>query len=326
MSVVESEIRPFWMPGLNQIVGSQKCSFVKWLLKQEYYIYLPISQKKFILDLARNDYINNMLSAFAFDCNRMASAAFETMYFIEKSHKLPKSTAWLIIKSYYAAFFAAHAITRMLGIGCSQLDKQQAGKIYEIATLFNNNNGLNISSSYYRCIYNQGKQQLLFDDIKSKGGTHESFWKIFYMTIQDISNKILSSGRIASQSQQVSIKLNELCGILCYQGRNGGNWLSSVRNQVNYRHEFDTWFPYHRKRQQSIENIYSNCLMWLDDPMNINLVIKPSEPIDMFINACSFIVGLCRVLIQDMSDRCSKGKSYLKDGSIKLLHQCSRNY
>ena len=66
--------------------------------------------------------------------------------------------------------------------------------------------------------------------------------------------------------------------------------------------------------------------MWLDDPININLVIKPSKPVDMFISACSFIVGLCRVLIQDMSERCSKGKSYLKDGSLKLLNQCSRNY
>lgn len=214
----------------------------------------------------------------------------------------------------------------MLGVSCSQLDKQQADKIHEIATLYSNSNSFNISSSYYSCVYSEVNKQLLFDNIKSKGGTHESFWKIFCTKIQEISNKILSLRRITSQSQQVSTKLGELCNILCYQGRNGGNWLSSVRNQVNYRHELDVWFPYNQKRQQSIENTYNNCLMWLNDPMNINLMIKPSQPIDLFISACAFIVGLCRVLVLDMSGRCSQGKSYLKDGSLRLLHQCSENH
>lgn len=320
MSIAVNEIRPFWMPGLNEIVGQQKYSFVKWLLKQEYYIYSPISQYQFILDLRSNNNVNNMLSAFAFDCNRMASAAFETMCFIQQSKKLPKSTAWLIIKLYYAAFFSAHAIIRMLGISCSQLDRQQVNKIHEIAKLFGNDNGLNISSSYYSCVYNQNKTQLSFDNIKSKGGTHESFWKIFCDKIQDISNEVLSSGKIARQSQQVSIKLNELYGILRYQGHNGGNWLSSVRNKINYRHESNAWFPYRKTKQQNVEQIYRYCLTWLNDPMEINLVIKPSKPIDMFISACNFIVGLCRVLVQDMSDRCSKGKSYLKYGSLRLLN------
>lgn len=326
MSILVNEIRPFWMPGLNEITGQQQYSFVKWLLNQEYYIYSPLAQNKFTLDLVKNEYIHNMLSGFAFDCNRMASAAFETMYFIEKSHKLPKSTAWLIIKSYYAAFFAAHSIIRILGISCSQLDKKQVNKIHEIATLYNQSNGLNISSSYYSCTYNRSNQKLFFDNIKSNGGTHESFWKIFYTTIQDVSNKILFSGKILSQSQQVSTKLDELCNILSYRGKNGGNWLSAIRNQVNYRHELNVWFPYYRERKQNIEKIYNDCSMWLNDPMNINLVINPSKPVYIFIRACSFIVGICRELVQDMSRRCSSGNSYLKNGSMRLLNQCSENY
>ncbi len=327
MSIAVSEIRPFWMHELNEIVGKQKFGLSKWLSKGEYYyISLPITQNQFTLDLSGQGFTENMLSAFAYDCNRMASATFETMFSIEKSTKLPNSIAWLIIKLYYAAFYAGHAIIRMLGISCSQLEKQSTDKICEIAKLFNNDNGLNIPSSYYRCVYNQTDKQLLFDNIKSQGGTHESFWKAFCIKIQDLSNQILSSGKIPVQSQQVSTKLEELCKILCHQGHNGGNWLSSVRNKVNYRHELDAWFPYNQKRKQSIENTYNNCLMWLDDPMNINLVIKPSQPINLFISSCAFIVGLCRVLIKDMSDRCSKGKSYLKDGSLRLLHQCSENY
>lgn len=326
MSILVNEIRPFWLQGLNEIVGQQKNSFVSWLLKKEYCIYLPISQSNFTLDIVSNQYCQNLLSGFAFDCNRMASAAFETMYIIEQNRKLPKSTSWLIIKSYYAAFFAAHSIIRMLGISCSQLRKHQASEIVEVAKLFENDNGKTISSSYYSCIYNQSENQLLFENIKSKGGTHESFWQIFLKSIKDLSTSILSSGKIVLQSQQVSTKLDELCRILCYEGHNGGNWLSSVKNQVNYRHELSAWFPYSRKRQQSVDAAYSNSEMWVNDPMNISLLVNYSNPINMFLNACSFIVGLCRELIQDMSSRCSRGKSYLKDGAIRLLHQCSENY
>lgn len=324
MSIAVNQIRPFWMPGLNDIVGKQEFGLAQWLSEGEYYyISSPISQNQFILDLSGKGFTENMLFSFAYDCNRMASAAFETMYSIEKITKLPTSTAWLIIKLYYAAFYSGHAIIRMLGISCSQLGKQPANKIYEIAKLFGKDNGINISSSYYSCIYNKSKQELSFDNIKVKGGVHESFWKIFYDRIQELGNSVLASPIIGSQSHDVSTKLKKLCKILSYGGQNGGNWLSSIRNQVNYRHELDTWFPHRKQSQQSVEKMFNECSMWLNDPMDINLAIQSSKPINLFINACNFIVALCRVLIQDMSQRCSKGKSYLKDGSLKLLNQCT---
>lgn len=323
MSIAVNEIRPFWMPGLNEVVGSQNYSLAEWLLRQEYYIYSAISQNQFILDLPGGDFVNNMLKAFAYDCNRMASAAFETMYSIERNAKIPKSTAWTIIKSYYAAFFAGHTIIRILGISCSQLSNHPAKKVGEIARLYSNDNGFNISSSYYSCIYNRNRQQLAFDNIKSKGGVHESFWKVFYDCIQDLGERILNSPVIISESQDVFSKLDELCQILSYKGHNGGNWLSSIRNRVNYRHELDTWFPHRKIKDKNVENIYRGSFQWLDDPMKINLVIQPAKPLLLFISACNFIVALCRVLIIDMSQRCSRGKSYLVSGSLKLLNQCT---
>ncbi|MEM8674963.1 MAG: hypothetical protein AAGF83_13975 [Cyanobacteria bacterium P01_G01_bin.67] len=258
MSIIATEIRQFWMPGLNEIVGKQRSGLVKWLSNGEYYyISSPISQNQFTLDLSGKGFANRMLFAYAYDCNRMASAAFETMWSIEKSTKLPNSTAWLLIKSYYAAFYAGHAIIRMLGVSCSQLNKQAAGKVHEIAKLFENDNGLNISSSYYSCKYNQRKQELVFDNIKAKGDVHESFWNIFYEHIKQLAKSILGSPIILSQSQDIFNKLNELCLILCCRGHNGGNWLSAIRNRVNYRHELDAWFPHPSKGKQSFENMYN---------------------------------------------------------------------
>ncbi|NJR44601.1 MAG: hypothetical protein HC775_01580 [Hyellaceae cyanobacterium CSU_1_1] len=324
MSIAVSEIRPFWMPELNEVAGNQKFGLSEWISKGEYYyISSPIFQDQFTLDLSGKSFQQNMLFAFAFDCNRMASAAFETMYSIEKSTKLPNSVAWLIIKSYYAAYYAGHAIIRMLGISCSQLNQKSASKLCEISQLNQNNNVLNIPSSYYSCIYDGNTYELSFKNIKSKGGVHESFWKIFYERIQNLSKSILTKPIVVQRSQDVFKKLDELCKILCYRGFNGGNWLSSVRNQVNYRHELNAWFPHRKWSQQSVQDMFRDSSMWLDDPMNISLLIQPGKPIDLFIHACNFIVALCRVLILDMSNRCSKGKSYLKDGSLKLLNQCT---
>ncbi len=180
-----------------------------------------------------------------------------------------------------------------------------------------------MASSYYSCIYKANSQELFVDNIKSKGGVHESFWKIFCDCIQDLGKSILNTPIIVSRSQDIFNKLDELNKVLCYRGHNGGNWLSSVRNQVNYRHELNAWFPHKKWSQQRIQDLFRYSLMWLEDPMNISLIIQPGRPVDLFIRACNFIVALCRVLILDMSDRCSRGKSYLADGSLKLLNQCA---
>ena len=99
MSVAANEIRQFWMPGLNEVVGKQKSGLVKWLsLGECYYVSSPLSQNQFSWDLSGRGFSNKMLLAFAYDCNRMASAAFETMWSIEKS------TNYLIIHELNAWF------------------------------------------------------------------------------------------------------------------------------------------------------------------------------------------------------------------------------
>jgi hypothetical protein len=247
------------------------------------------------------------------------------LYFINQSQLFPRSTAWLIIQSYYAAFFAANSIVRMLGISCSQLEKPQTEKIDQIAQLFKMDGGLKISTGYYQCVYNDQNKQLLCQNFKSsKGGTHESFWNIFLQKLKDLSNNILLSGNLTIQSQAVATKIDELCRILCHEGKNGGNWLSYVRNTVNYRHELGSWFPYENISKKTIEELYYNYTMWLEDPMNISCVRVPGTDICLFHRACSFIVSLCRSLVQDMFDRCPKGQSYLSYGPIRLLNQASQ--
>lgn len=313
MSNINSAIRPFWVPGLNDISGRLKYNFSDWVVKQEYQIYTQIKKDECLLEISDKD---KLIAAFAYDCNRMAVAAFESMHLIQQSQSVPKSTAWLIIQSYYAAFFAAHSILRMIGVSCSQLETQQANKIEQVADLYQKKNGVSLGTGYYQCIYNINNKQLECKNSRaSGGGTHEIFWKTFCCEIKKLSKNISTS-----QGRDVVNKLDEMCHALCHEGKHGGNWLSYVRNKVNYRHELGSWFPYQNTTKSSIDNLYCNYHTWLVDPMQINMIIRPGTNIQLFHNTCNFVVGMCRSMIKDMSNRCTKGNSYLADGSIRLLN------
>ena len=314
MSDISSAIRPFWVPGLNAISGRLEYNLSDWVIKQKYQIYTPLENNKCLLHISDKD---NLLAAFAFDCNRMAVAAFESMHLINQSKSIPKSTSWLIIQSYYAAFFAAHSILRMLGISCSQFEQTQISKIEEIADMVGNKNGIQLKQGSYQCSYNESDKKLICK--AASGGTHESFWKIFCYEMRNLSSNILSSNLPISQSQNVATKLEDMCSALCHEGKNGGNWLSYVRNIVNYRHELGSWFPYQKITKSLIDDLYCNYYTWLVDPMQITFVVKPGTDIQLFHNLCNFVVGVCRVLIQDMFNRCPTGKSYLTNGSIRFL-------
>lgn len=326
MSLVNDAIRPFWIKDLNKITGRQSYSFSDWTITRNYEIYTDIQSNSFILEISQDLYENTLLKSFAFDCNRMASASFESIQLISQSELRPKSTAWLVIQSYYSAFFAAHSILRMLGISCSQLETQSISRIEEIADLYGYKKGVKIDTGYYRCQYNSTSRKLHCKHLKaSGGGSHENFWKTFRNELKELSNQILSQSLIPSaDAQNVSTKIDKMCSNLCYQGMNGANWLSFIRNKVNYQHQFGCWFPYESVRKQSVAQLYETSQTWLSDPMDIDL--NRTEDILLFCRTCNFIVSLCRSLVENMSDRCPKGKSksYLADGSIQLLRLSQR--
>ncbi|MFN5397619.1 MAG: hypothetical protein ACK5RE_09325 [Pseudanabaena sp.] len=323
MSLINNAIQPFWINGLNEITGRQSSGFLNWIVDANYQIYTDVSSESFILEIS-NTNGNPLINAFAFDCNRMASASFESMWLISKSELFPKSTGWLVIQSYYSAFFAAHSILRMFGISCSQLDPTAIKEVSKIADLFSQRPaGVNIKTGYYKCSYDHIRHKLNCEHLKaSGGGSHENFWKTFYREFKNISTQILSSSLLPiADAQKVSGQIEAMCLNLCRNGMNGGNWLSHIRNKVNYQHEFNCWFPYQGVSNRYISELYETSQTWLTDPMQINLTA--THEILLFHRTCNFIVSLCRTLVEYMSDRCSQGrkKSYLADGSINLLNK-----
>lgn len=317
MTVVDinSAIRPFWMPRLNTVRGIPEDGLQGWIIDQNYQIYQPTKSGEFSLYISNH---NNLVRAFAFDCNRMASAAFESMYSIRRHEKIQKSTSWLIIQSYYAAFFGGHAILRMLGISCSQLESSHVNAVRRIAKLFSMDSGVALGDGLHECNYDHVTNELHFRKLNDR--SHEGFWKIFLQALRKLSSNILASPGVTTNNQSVAVLLDDLCQALCHEGKHGGNWLSYMRNKVNYRHELSCWFPYRNTRGDFIDKIYTNSYKWQKDPTEIALIQKPGSDLNLFICTCNLIVGLCRTLILDMHSRCPTGDSYLSNGCLRLLN------
>ena len=315
MSILSNSVRQFWLPGLNDVAGASPSGLSVWLRTKDYQFYDPLQTGIFNLTISN---ITPFLSAIAFDCNRMAMASFESMAAIQKLDTFPKSTAWLVIQTYYSAFFAAHTILRMMGISCSRIESSVSSEIYLIAKMFGQLNGMSsVSDGQYVCTFDSPTRKL--NCIKENDKSHEGFWKKFCAVIQQLSSDILTYGKHIIEDQQVSVKLIELCECLKTAPYTRGNWLSSIRNRVNYSHELGTWFPY--KSQNSLhEYLHNSRAGWLYDPMEIEMAKVKTDELQRFNKTCHFIIGMCRILVMDMSQRCSTNKSFLKSGAVRFLN------
>jgi hypothetical protein len=250
--------------------------------------------------------------------SRFSSAAVETSIGVAQPG-LPKSTAWLFIQTYYAAFYAAHCILRSVGISASNFRISECQKVDTIAAALGFS-GAPLNASQFRCEYNVAAGRL--NCIKAAGpGIHEQFWRVFDAFLVRATNEVLRSPVLTtSDAQAIFSKLSELQSALRLNGHNGGNWLSSVRNEVTYMHKHSAWFPYGRNRA-SCDRLFALQRRWRGSPDG--MVLSPANATDaeIFIVACAFLVSLSVAVVRDMAERNTARDSFLLRGPLKLLSQ-----
>lgn len=329
MSLLAALIRPFWLPGLNGVSGRALTGLGEWFVRRPYQVYRSLQATsssprvdEFTLSLADPSLL---LSAFAADCSRLGIASFETIHSISRVRSLPRSTAWFLVKYYYAAYFGAHAILRMLGVSCSSIDAIQVASINEVIDLYGMANGLKVSSGTYRCSFVSVSQELkCVRQTADKGGSHQYLWAVFHGELRMLSAKILTISGVRRDQQYVSSKIDELCDVLCTNGSAGGGWLSVVRNKVNYRHELGAWYPYAGISKSMADQLYEGRALWTKDALKIPLASAPAGGQLRFINACAFIVSMARTMVVDMCERHPENKSFHRQESVAFLNLLDR--
>jgi len=318
MPYVADALRPLWLPTINAVTTTPSSTLADWLNKGEYFMHTPVAAKTSFRVVAKDR--TELLKAFAYDLDRLAAAAFESLFLAQQSEILPRSTGWPFIKSYYSAFFAAHALMRLWGTSCTLIEDGVANTITTVAKLYGNDNGFSVSSGTYRCDFDFHKGELICNQISGGGGSHEAVWNVFVERLRGANSLVLRGG-ISQNTHPVWAKLDALAEALT-QGRTYAGWLSGMRNRVNYKHSLGSWFPYVDSCRHD-RTLFGRNRLWLADPLDISVEKQGDADIVFAQRVCQFITALCRIEVLDLLSRCPAGRSFCDGGSIALLRQAS---
>lgn len=105
-------LRPLWLAGITDCKGARKVTTESFLRTKIVHVNSQPTSGKFTL------YVGNPTKIpeyFSHEADRFSSAAFESLIVETPRREYPRSIGWLLIRSYYSAFFALHSIMRLHG-------------------------------------------------------------------------------------------------------------------------------------------------------------------------------------------------------------------
>jgi len=316
MTAITEIIRCYTLPGLYNVEDCRELSFKGWLANKKFKFTQDINPNDFVLDLYE---IKDIYTPFAFDINRMATSAFESIHGIEPNKDFPKSVGWLIVRLYYSAYYAAHAILRMFGISCSQFAQNESRIITDVAKLWDHlPETKNASNGYFKCELFTTSAKLSCEKLDN---SHADVWQTLYDHLNILATRISEDDTFIKEEKTETIDyiFDLRYGLSCRNKFTKGNWLSMVRNEVNYQHTMGAWFPYNGRIAEHSE-LYRALPNWKVDFSIDNLnSTKTNNDLQLFVESCVSIVSLCFSLTKDLHNQ--NPKSFLKFGVSNFLNQ-----
>jgi hypothetical protein len=315
-SIFEQAIRLSWLRGINSVSDSPARDLRDWLVEGTYSFQSAPKSKQYDIFVPDS---GGLLEAYAFDANRMSCAAFESIVSIASIPTMRRSLAWLAIKSYYAAFYSAHAFIRLQGVSCTQLTNRETSQLASVAQAYGYGAAVNISSGFYSMFYDPNGKSLSFMNTGADGGgSHEILWFEFDKGLARLQAAIAASSFLFSEKTVLISKLTLVRKILCTAGCRRANWLSKVRNEITYRQSMGVWFPH--RVANNVDRLLGIIHQYLSvDPLDNEL--DEAETLDGFIKLCLFVVNITRVTIIDMSILHPSERSFQDTGPMIVLRR-----
>lgn len=300
-----------------QINSTSESDLKAWVANGRYLLLselLPSVKNRaveFELCFQQKDFLHISL---ANDCNRFSQAAIESMWSIGRVTQLPKSTSWASVQMYYAAFFAAHAILRIFGRACSQLEFGHVNKVFEIAKATQLDGGVSsIENGFYfaSVVSNEIKFKKLKD---SHADTWSSFSGLLIWLVDNISN---TTGLGKHKTEAITL-ISNIKAALHKSGAAKGNWPSQVRNKINYQHTHGVWYPY--KGAMHDQDAVLRNSEWMKNPCNFDLSTNRND-ISLLYSLSNSILSLMFHLMKYGYERSGKVSLPLKNGTFRLINQ-----
>jgi hypothetical protein len=318
MSLVADALQPFIVRELASLAGRTQVTTLADIIISEaaaYDLFFDDAEQSITMDFREP---NTVIDAFAADCCRFSFAAFQTISQVSVEIMQRDSVAWSLIKVYYSAFYAGHALIRIFGEACSFFERQHASRLTEIGKALGREWSFNVDSGLYRCALAERATALKCIKTRGAAGIHEAFWAVFGLHIQRLSEATLSGTLVATDAQAVFAQLTALIDIV--RRRTGYSWLSGVRNDLQYRQQYGVWFPARLKQneKQTLSRLIAD---WQRDPMAIDLDMRRLGLLGEFVGSCVFIVALCHAMLVRIAERSTVGaQSFVRLGPISFLN------
>lgn len=297
---------------LNEIGPNLSVGMNEWLSDgSDYFVSQHQLQNDFSVQTF--DYYE-FLKPYAFDINRLSCASIESLKDIEPKKWQPKFIGWNITKFYYSAFFSAHCILKVTGNSLSNIDANSLSTIRQRTTAYNFTYQ-NLNTGSYCISINPTTNTFRFFK-NPQFENHEGLWRCFLQFLNSSKSSILNY-LPQSDALQIIDKIEELIEALCEWNSQTGSWLSRVRNLANYSQSFGIWFPY-RDYRTEYDRIY-DCLNFHElNPLAIDLRTYKGKELLYFTRACQLVNAISIDLLNDLSSRHLKNKSFVTNGIQKF--------
>jgi hypothetical protein len=317
MASIAEGFRRFWLRDIHLVSGVTSEEFNQWLVRGDF----VIPQVNGPADFTIRTFTPSVAKrAIAHDCTRMASAAFETMHGITPVKGFTKSAAWILIRAYYAAFFAAHSLLRSFGTICLQLSGSQVAVLDRIATSFGIAPQNGFDEGFYVSTYDGSTDEIHFrKSTAARRGSHEILWETFANKLREVSTALIG---LSPGFRLVGLQLMEIEDALRNNGQTNGTWLSHIRNRANYRHEFGLWFPY-SSSQATAERLMRITKKWNSPPEHL-FPIDQSNDVVLHTNLCTMIVSICHAVATDIETHGVGSRCFHSQGSLALSRRANQ--
>lgn len=292
-----------WFPGIASASPRVTGGFRAWLGSGS---FVPVATTT----TATIDYFNEgeLAGALAFDANSFALRAIETIDAIATNAEFPRASAWPAIKIYYAAFFSILFLMRLAGRGSVFLYGADTSSMKALWNAHGIPHDLRRGSQGIEC--DALAQKIDISRTPDGLGVHEAAWKEFLDYLFLLEASVPSLVASDEEKQEIVALLVGLRGALQRNNNHNGNWLSAVRNQINYHVENRLWFPYRgAERSATLLTALDKCDVSLD-VAKFNI----SDDDDAFFAACSFIFGWAFTVMEDIARRSAGSRTLFSLG------------
>ncbi len=243
-----------------------------------------------------NVYPSELLQYLSFDYSRFALASWESFYSANLESDELKLVSWPLLKMYYSAFFAAHAIMRSSGVSVVKIERKQIDLINQLV------GGGNppASPGMYEARVQEvrpGQLEVTLVPHADGGGVHDGFWKAFAAFLERSAADAVQ--KQASDADQFLAGVSELTPRL-------KGWLSARRNEINYQQLYGVWYPV--TRAKSVSDFMGN--IRFVESKTVRLSRSLSDEIRSFLETSQFLACLNGEVAQYVAARSPSGRGF----------------